>query len=157
MTQELQQEKGLVITEQSFLALNKGSINDLGMSLVDKCRNGEASPTEALIMAKKLTELSELIKNNVADMATNELKLANKETRHMLGCEIREQTVGTRYDFSTCQDLIWNRLSKELKEREAILKALSKPMEMVDTDTAETWTAYPPVKSGKLSLVITVK
>ena len=148
---------GLTITQQSFLALNKASIRDVAMQLVDKCHDGYESYVNGLILSKKLAELAELLKENLKNHAANELKLATKEKRFVHGCEIKEQMTGVKYDYASCEDKIWNDLNTKKAEREALLRAIKGQMVMVDEDSGETWIAKEPVTSGGLSLIVTIK
>jgi hypothetical protein len=151
------QSTALTINSKSFIELDKEALRDKSMAIVDYYLDGFNSPTEGLIFAKKLTEMAEDIKENLADAATNELKLAKSEKRSLHSCDINEQMTGVRYDFKNCNDLAWNRAKAILDEREAFLKTVKGEQITGDPATGETWMAKEPVKSGKMSLIIKLK
>lgn len=144
----------VAINEKSFLELDKESVRGIGRMIVNKYTDGNNSPYAGLLLAKKLIDLGEEIKSNISDNAASELRLATGEKRVVGTTTVNEQMLGVRYDFKPCNDLIWNKLSEAIKEREAFLKTVTAPQITGDTDTGETWMVNPPVKSGKLGLVI---
>lgn len=152
--EEQQIKQGLIINEKNFLTLDKQSVTELAMAVVDKYTDGHNNPVEGLLLAKKLIDLGEGIKDNLGDASANELKLVKGEKRVLLGATITEQMLGSRYDFKPCGDKIYDELKARLTERENFLKTVTAPQITGDTDTGETWMVSPPVKSGKLGLVI---
>jgi hypothetical protein len=77
--------------------------------------------------------------------------------------EIKE--VGTKYTYDQCNDPVLVRLeaaakqaAEDLKNRQKMLQTL-KPagIEMIDTETGESFTAYPPAKSSTTSVQVTIK
>jgi hypothetical protein len=156
MKETAEPQTGLILTEKSFVNLDKSGIKDFSMSVVDKFTDGYSSPTEGLIFAKKLTEAAELIKENLQSPAINEMKLGQGEKYSKFNCVITEQMVGVKYDFKGCGHKEYNKLIERVKEIEAFLKTVKGSMTIVDEDTGEVSTVYEPVKSGKLSPVIKV-
>lgn len=148
---------GLIIKQQSFLDLTKSDIRDVAMQIVDNCLEGHQSSAEALVFAKKLTELAELVKENLADSAATELRLSKGEQRHLHNTVINEQMVGVKYDYSTANDPIWNDLKQRITERETLLKGIKGTLSVNIEDTGEVVELKEPVKTGKLALIIKVK
>lgn len=152
--QQKQNSKGLTINEKSFLTLDKLSVTEMAMAVVDKYTDGYNSPTEGLLLAKKFIDLGEAIKENIADNASNELKLGKGEKRVQNGATFTEQMVGVRYNFANCGDPIWNELSEKIKQREAFLKTIVGSKQELIEETGEVVMLTEPVKSGKLGLII---
>lgn len=80
--------------------------------------------------------------------------------RTINGAKLEARETGTKYDYSG--DPVWRQLNATLaecqqyiKDREAFLKALKKPITEVDDD-GEIITVNPPVKTSTTSLVITL-
>lgn len=144
----------LTINPTSFISLDKERLTALAMETVDKYGDGFKSPVEGLILAKKLIDYGELLKTNLADSAANELKLSKDDKRVVHGNSITEQMVGVKYDYGSTGDKTWLKLNEQIKEREAFLKTVTKPQITGDPDTGEAWEVKPPVKSGKLALII---
>lgn len=154
---QLPQTTGLTISQTSFVDLDKDGIRNVAMAVVDRQSDGFNSPTEGLIFAKKLSEVAELIKENLADAAANELKLAKGEKSIQHGVEINEQMTGVKYSFKECGDPLWNELNEKIKAREAFLKTIKGSKEEIIEETGEVVKVFEPVKSGKMSLIIKIK
>lgn len=155
--EETKVQQGLTITTQSFINLDKASIRYIAMATVDNYLDGYKSPAEGLILAKKLSELSELLKENLADAAANELKLGKSEKYTGHNVEINEQMAGVKYNFDVCGDVLYDKAIKIVKEREAFLKTVKGEQITGDPETGETWMAKEPIKSGKMTLIVKIK
>lgn len=154
--EELQESsnRGLAINEKSFLNLDKASVLDMAHMVIGKYTDGNNSPYEGLLLAKKLIDLGEEIKSNLSDNAANELRLAKSEKRIVGTTTVTEQMVGVRYDFSKCNSPVWQRLKDKLAAEEAVLKSIIGHKDILDEETGEVYRAIEPVKSGKMGLII---
>lgn len=144
------------LAPKSILDLTAEGIREKAMQIVDYYKDGFNNPAEGLILAKKLTEVSELIKDNLQEAASNELKLGKGDKASLFGCTINEQMVGVRYSFKECGDPVWNELNEKLKNREAFLKTIKGSKTELIEETGEIVTIYEPVKSGKMAPVIKI-
>lgn len=129
------------------------------------------SAVEVATMFKFVEETSKQLKemtddngkNSFVDLVREEIKKNSNDgksytTKHGTKFELFE--AAAKFDFESCGDPIWNKLSGELeilkakiKERESFLKTISKSVEMniIDPDTQEYHegvTIHPPVKSS---------
>lgn len=147
----------LTLSEHSFIDFNKDDIRTVAMSVIDQCAEGHKSWADALIFSKKLNELADLIKENAADGAANELKLNGKEVRTLKGCQINEQMTGVKYNYESTGDPIWKELDEKKKSREAFLKTIKGSKTEIIEETGEVVTLHEPVKSGKLALIVKVQ
>lgn len=145
---------GKSMLSRSFLTESKAAMGEHAKDVVSFYTDGHNSPVEGLIIAKKMVEFAELIKENLADAAVNELKLSGSEKRTIAGNEINQQMVGVRYNFSSCKDPIWDELNIKIKEREAFLKTIKGSKQELIEETGEVVQIFEPTKSGKLSLII---
>jgi hypothetical protein len=144
---------GLTLSTAKFLDLDKGSIKDLAMNIVDDYQDGFKSPAELLLISKKLTDFAEQIKENIKGAAASELKLSSGEKASVHGATVTEQMTGVRWDFSACGDKLYDEAMKVVKEREAFLKTVKGQQMTGDLSTGETWLVSEPVKSGSMSLI----
>lgn len=150
----MNKETGLVLNAKTFLTLDKASLTQRAMAVADEYLDGYNSPTEGLLLAKKLIDMGEQIKANLADAATNELKLGSGEKRVIDGATFTEQMTGVRYSYDTCNDPVWLDLNEKIKNREAFLKTIKGSKQELIEETGEVIEIMEPVKSGKMSLVI---
>ncbi len=111
----------------------------------------EGGILKAIIDVKRLTEYLTALKDKLSDVAVEEaLKHTdNKNLEFLFNNALLRVTSHGRYDYSSCEDKIYNRLSKELKERQEFLKAIKEEISVNDTTTGEVITILPPIKSGK--------
>jgi len=128
-------------------------------AIIAKVNDGEADPLQTFLMAKKGAELFKNLVDASKPIAETHTRLSKNETYTTFGCEVREQAVGVKYDFSNCDDSQWNDLQLQIdvlieqrKEREKFLKTLTKPV--FDEEGVQI---NPPIKTGALSLVVTIK
>lgn len=154
----------LITLNNSLFAFSKDGIRQVAMDMVNRVQNGEVSGIDALIYVKKAAELFGEAEKNIRPIAESQYHLAKGEKQNLHNVEIVEAETGVKYDYAACQDLEWIELNTKseaikeaLKERESFLKNVTKSMELVNTETGETYTVYPPIRSGKLGLKLTIK
>lgn len=128
-------------------------IDELAKEYVQRYTDGHHSPAEGLALVKKLEGFVELVKANISDFATNELKLGKGEKATIAGMQVSEQMAGVRYDYTVCKDVLWDKHNKLKGEREEFLKTVKGQVITGDPETGETWMAHEPSKSGKMTLI----
>ena len=124
--------------------------------------NSEGYEMELYIFAKKLETLSKLLQELSNETALNEAEKLKGEI--MFGYEINVRETGVKYDYSKCNYAPYNNLisqkkqiESEQKTMEALLKAISKPTEIADSETGEILTVKPPIRTAGTSIVLTNK
>lgn len=139
----------------SLLTMNKSDISELISEKIEAISEGWLDPVDVYIFTKKLEYLTKTLNDAVKDKVDSST-FGKDYVKYDV--ELSEGMTGVKYDFSKCGDREWQELSseaeqadKKLKERQEFLKSVTKPMELVNTDSGETYTVMPPVKSGKLS------
>ena len=138
----------------------KNAINLIAKSV----RDGDYDSLKGLILALKgktfFTDLEKELRPLAEDNYLNKID----KNYYIHDVKVEQSATKTDYDYEVCNDTEWNDLNTKItadsilkKDRETFLKALSKPMEVVDTDTGETHTIYPPNKLQKEGLKLTIK
>ena len=124
--------------------------------------NSEGYEIELYIFAKKLEMLSKMLQELSNETALNEAEKLKGEI--MYGYEINVRETGVKYDYSKCNYAPYNSLisqkkqiESEQKTMEALLKAISKPTEIADSETGEILTVKPPIRTAGTSIVLTIK
>lgn len=109
------------------------------------------------VLITKLSELKDLAKEAAITQAERYGKRSN-----LLDLSIEIKEAGTKYDYTNCGNQTWIKLSEQIqmlqsqqKSVEKTLKTITSPMTVVDDNTGEITTLYPPVKTS--SSTITVK
>lgn len=155
------QETGLSLELSGLIKLNKSEIKERSNEIKQRVLDGELNPLDVLIMAKKGIESFKQLETDIRPIAEEE-SYGKGYVKH--GVSVEEKMNGVKYDFSNCGDKEWEEINAEFEaiklrkeKRETFLKTLTKPLELVDTDTGETYTIHPPIKSGKIGLTLTIK
>jgi P2-related tail formation protein len=124
--------------------------------------NSEGYEMELYIFAKKLEMLSKMLQELSNETALNEAEKLKGEI--MYGYVINVRETGVKYDYSKCNYAPYNSLISQKKEieseqktMEALLKAISKPTEIADSETGEILTVKPPIRTAGTSIVLTIK
>lgn len=143
--------------------LSKTQINTLAEKAVtDLLENGFVLQAAEALSA--IEEFVKLVKKDVRYLSFVRDELAKNKGKFQTnsGAKIEAAEVGTKYDYSQCNDPILRDLNKTLaetneavKEREAFLKAVpEKGIEIRHDD--ELVTIYPPSKSSTSSYKLTL-
>jgi hypothetical protein len=161
MTNEMQ--KNLTI-QNTLLETSKIERSNFVQQVIEALENGEANPLHVHLQVK-CTE--ELIKGILSNDRYKELTVSEAEKHgksfefHNAGVQIKE--TGVKYDFTVCNDEIWNELNSQIealekvkKDREEFLKTISGSLEVI-TKHGEVVNIYPPAKSSTTSIAVTLK
>lgn len=156
-----QEENGLSLELSGFIKLTKGDISDKVRDNVTLVTDGYVDALDALILAKKITEYGKQLESKVRPIA--EEKTYGKEYRKH-NVDVVERMSGVSYDYADCgyQEyddilLVLEPLLKRKKEIEEELQKMVKSREEVNVETGETYKVSPPIKKGKLGLILTIK
>jgi len=156
--------EGLNFSVDNLINLNKMYMSDIVKMATESVTEGNYDPIKALVYAKKGQELFTQLEKAIRPIAEDAQRLAKGEVYDIHNSVITQKETGVKYDFTSCNDSEYNSLKErfdilelELKCREAFLKNVHKDMEQVDTETGETYTIHPPIRSGKLGLAISIK
>lgn len=150
----------------SLLETTKEQRQSFVASIISTIEDGAADPLRIHLQVKNTEDL---IKQITSDERYRELcleeagKYGKKFEHHNAKFEIKE--VGTKYDFSNCNDaklcMLEQRAeaaSKELKERQDWLKKMPQDGVIVtDELTGETEKVFPPAKTSTTSIAVSLK
>jgi hypothetical protein len=137
--------------------ITKKGVARAAANIYTSVMEGNMAATDVAVMLKFVEEtgkqLKELTddngKNSFVDLVREEVERSSDDgktysTKHGVKFELYE--AATKFDYESCGDPVWNRLSKEselikmkMKERESFLKTIkgSTTMNVMDPDTAE--------------------
>lgn len=132
--------------------------------IIQAVKEGEISAIEVLVQLKAFEKASGRILKEIQEHFVREAEKHPENHFTFNGNKIEKTEVGVRYDFSHCGDPEWERCAvdeqtagERRKSREAFLKALKEPMEVLDKLTGQVITLRPPIKTGTTSLKVTIK
>lgn len=149
-----------------LLTIANGNAKELSNQLADQVISSVlddgANALKQIIMVKALDSALTKIKSKLMPYALEEFRLENSKEVDINGYRISEATTGVSYDYSNCNHQVYAKLVNQmadLKEQisdiEQMLKSLKSPMEILDKETGEVYTIYPPAKKSTTTLKLT--
>ena len=150
----------------SLLNLNpttKQEAESFAYKLTLAVQEGQVNPLEVHVKLNAMKSAIETAQKNVREFVMKEVDKYPEKTIDAYTAKIEKTEVGVKYDFLSCNDIVWMQLMEELnelqakvKERETFLKTLKAPMNVVAND-GECYTINPPVKSSQSFIKVTLK
>lgn len=146
-----------------IFSTSRTGINIFSDQIIESVQAGEISPLKVRIWIKTMEEILERVKKETAQNQLTEADKWSEKKFEYMGATIEKAPVSTSYDFTVCKDAVWERFKADedtaatrKKEREAILKALTGPMDVISED-GEAVKIYPPLKKQVDGLKISIK
>jgi hypothetical protein len=151
------------ISTLSQLPETKQQIETFAYSLEQGLNNGQIIASDLLRFQKAMEKVFEKIKPTLIENALNEISQYEKNAV-IKGSKFSIVEAGVKYDYSNCNDLKYIVLNTQLeclksalKDRETFLKAIKEPLQMIDENSGEVYTIYPPKKTSSTTLKVTFK
>lgn len=156
----MEESKEISLELSGLLTLKKSDITAQAKEASLPIKNGYKDGLEGLILVKKAQEFLKVLEGEIKPYAEDR----NIEKDYVLhGVSVVQKMNGVKYDYEATGDEVIadlyeqkKKLDESIKERETFLQSLKKPLDIVD-ENFEVKTIYPPVKSGKLGLSLTIK
>jgi hypothetical protein len=144
--------------------VTKETIREQSLGLLADLDNGHITPLQLASQLKFVEDIITNVKEELRQRVISEQIKYGKERMTFKGAAFDIKEAGIKYDYSQCNDTIWNDLKQQLdvlnqqmKEREAFLKTLKERLTYVDESTGEIITIYPPQKKSTTTYSITWK
>jgi len=147
----------------SIFATTKETRQQFAQVVIDEMKLGIADPMKIHLQVKCMEDFIKQITSHpdYKDLTLDEAaKYGKSFEMHNAKFEVKE--MGVKYDYSNCGDPIYNELSqkmaeleKEIKDRQAFLKAVKPGTEILVED--EVVVLYPPVKTSTTSITVNLK
>ena len=143
--------------------LSKSQVIDLFVETKDQIMSGKQSPLKTAVHLKALEELIKKLRTDeqIQDYTLEQALLENAKTFTAYGAEIQIKEMGTKYDFTVCNDSLldglygqMNELKTKIKDRENMLKAISEKNPVI---SPEGEILNRPNKRSKTGISITLK
>lgn len=144
--------------------LTKASQDIIAQTIVQRVMDGDLNPLEAKLRLKSIEAVVEQAMKAIDAEARSEAEKHGSKTFEYNGVEIQLASFGTKYDYSGCNDSKLqelqdnlDRAKKLVDDRQAFLKAIKGSATIVNDETGEVETVYPPVKKSTDGLKIMFK
>ena len=148
---------------QLIKVLNRSDMIDLFVETKELILSGEENPLKIAVSLKVFEDLIKKLRTdmNIQECVLEEAFKENEKTFTAYGAEIQIKEMGTKYDFSGCNDSLldelyaeMNKLKDKIKARENMLKSISEDSPAV---SMEGEILNPPIKQSKTGISITLK
>lgn len=157
-----QQEKAIALLD--LFATSRTGIDQASDELIRAVQDGKENPLKVLVWCKTVEEVVERVRKETKEnQLTAAFNYAEKRFE-FAGATIEKAELGTKYDYSTCGDIEWERLDAEVKGliekrgiREDFLKSLKGPLTLVNEETGQVYRILPPVKKSTTGLKVTIR
>ena len=127
---------------------------------------GDVNPIDVYVKAKAIQDALKIVTDDdrIKDLVICEVeKYGNNTTYNSASLQVKE--MGVKYDYSACNDIIYNdivdnieRLKETLKQREKFLKSISSDGTLiVNEETGEVNRIYSPIKMEAQVISVTFK
>lgn len=130
-------------------------INSFSSGIIRAVKEGNVNPLDVMLQMKAMEKSFENIKNQIKENVNREADKYPGVTFNYRGVELVKGDVKTEYDYTVCNDTVWERRNTDaesakrlLDERQSFLKSLKEPITTVDEMTGEIVTIRPPLKKS---------
>ena len=155
------------MTDLQFLSelSNKEKIQSMTKSVKSMVLEGEVNALDVAITLKGMEDFTKALRGDalIQDATLEELEKHGGKTVVFKGAKFSIKDMGVSYDYSECGDPTWddlnekmNVLKEKIKAREEFLKSIQGSVTIVDADTGEVSTVYPPVRRSKTGYAVTL-
>lgn len=148
----------------TLMASTSTQIDVFSDGVIESVQAGEINPLAVLIQLRAMQKASERILKEIAPNLLTEAAKHPENEFEFMGNKITKAEHGTKYDYSVCNDPVWNQRIKianeakeQLSERETFLKAVKAPFTLLDEGTGEVVTIHPPTKKSTSGLNVSIK
>jgi hypothetical protein len=154
----------LATTDLSLFETSKAERQEFAHSVIDKAKEGFVNPLKLHLQVKCLEDLIKQITSHpeYKELTLDEAYKYGKSFEHYNAkFEIKE--MGVKYDYSVCQDPVYNNLKSKVLILEDELKAREKFLKSIPTEGLQTLiedevvTLYPPNKTSTTTISVNFK
>ena len=146
-----------------LLPFSKQQVEVFADQIKNELESGNVNPLELAIYFKSIEKTVEKVSEKLKELALQEAEKYGKKFEFK-GAEISISELGTIYDYSKTGDYEWERWDAAVKqdtdrrkERETMLKGLTGSLTIVNEETGEMETIYPPIKKSTTGISISLK
>lgn len=147
-----------------LLNADKAALEKFANAIIQDVKQGRSNPLEIQILIKKYEFVLNEIKENIKVNVNTETAKYGEKPFEYGGAECHYTPTKTDYDFSVCNDVVWNdlnekiiKLTEERKKREAWLKTFQEGYTQFNQETGEMYNIVPPVKKQVHGLKVSLK
>lgn len=148
----------------TLFANTSTSIDFFSDGVIQAVQGGEINALTVLVQLRAMDKASERILKEIDQYIMNEADKYPGRSFEFMGNQITKAEHGTKYDYSVCADPVLNdllaeqeKIAAKVKARQERLKSQTGPETIIDPNTGEVVTIYPPTKKSKSGLNVLIK
>lgn len=148
----------------TLMASTSTQIDVFSDGVIESVKNGEINPLSVLIQLRAMEKASGRILKEIHDNIMREADKYPGNEFEYSGNKVTKTEHGTKYDFSVCNDPVYEQLLKivkeatgQLKEREQFLKAVKANFSLLDEGSGEVHEIKPPTKKSTAGLSVSIR
>lgn len=148
----------------TMMASTSTQIDVFSDGVIESVQRGEINPLTVLVQLRAMERASGRILKEIMPNIMKEADLYPGKEFEFMGNKITKTEHGTKYDFSKCNDTEWELYDHaresaimSMKEREAFLKTLKSPIDVLDKQSGEVITLHPPTKTSTSGLNVSIR
>lgn len=133
--------------------------------VIEAVESGNINPLDVQVGLKGFEKISESVMKHplYKDALMGQASIHGKSFEYK-GAKVEQVESGVKYDYSVCNDAVIDelllqvdRLNEAVKARQSMLKTIpAKGIEVLNEETGEVATIYPPAKSSTSTLKVTI-
>lgn len=142
-------------------SLTKKSSEDHAQAIAEMVWGGHASALDMATKLQWIISVCETARKKIQNESVDEI-MKHSGPATINGAKVEKTETGISYDYASSGDSEWERYDQmatsaaaSKKERETFLKALTKPMTIVNDDSGEIHEIKPPQKTSSTNIKIT--
>ena len=120
----------------------------------------DGDPIKVMVQLKQIETYTDSVKKYLKSLAADIAQ--RRQVDSVLGAKIEVRSPA-KYDYSNCNDPIWNYCKAQIEDletlkkgREMYLKSIKNQTSYVDTETGEEFTIVPPMATYQETIYITL-
>jgi hypothetical protein len=154
----------ITTTDLSLFETTKAERQDFAQSVIKGIKDGLSDPLKVHYQVKCMEDIIKNITNDAEykSMTLDEAAKYGKTFDHY-NAKFEVKEMGVKYDYSVCNDPVYNKLKAQLTVLEDEVKAREKYLKAIPTTGVETLledeviTLYPPNKTSTTTITVNLK
>ena len=154
----------ITTTDLSIFETTKAERQEFAQSVIKGIKDGLSDPLKVHYQVKCMEDIIKNITNDAEykSMTLDEAAKYGKTFDHY-NAKFEVKEMGVKYDYSVCNDPVYNKLKAQLTVLEDEVKAREKYLKAIPTTGVETLledeviTLYPPNKTSTTTITVNLK
>lgn len=151
-----------IIKESSIIQSSRRSIESIVDRYIEDIAHNGGDVLKDWTMCSKYAFLIDKMKDSLKPYVVNEVSKYENSQLDQFNCEFKVIETGVKYDFSESE--AWRKQKQrvdeevnKLKNIESFIKTLKSPASIVDEETGEILSYYPPTKTCSETVRTSIK